>query len=196
MNPPADSRSTLLACALHLFARHGYDAVGVQQIVAAAGFTKPSLYHHFGSKLGLLETLLDDRLAPFHARLASAADVHADLCGNLGATLAAIARTSFEVVAAEPDVYRLYLSLWFAPPESEAYRAALPWHERHFAAIEAVFLAAAEHHGNMAGRHRAYAATFLGTINTYASFGLNGVATLDDALLDRAIHQFMHGIFS
>ena len=36
----------------------GYDAVGVQEIAQKAGITKPTLYYYFGSKYGLLETLL------------------------------------------------------------------------------------------------------------------------------------------
>ncbi|MDC7789245.1 TetR/AcrR family transcriptional regulator [Rhodoplanes sp. TEM] len=192
MSTPLEPRSALPACALRLFATHGYDAVGVQQIVEAAGVTKPTLYHHFGSKLGLLERLLADGLGPLHAGLAEAAAYQ----GDVAATLAAIARKTFAFAQAHPDLYRLYLSLWFAPPASEAYRAALPWHERHFAMIEAVFAAAVADHGTMAGRQRAYAATFLGMINNYASFGLNGVAALDESLVNQSIHQFMHGIFS
>ena len=53
-----DNRSKILSCALKLFSARGYDAVGVQEIVDAAGITKPTLYHYFGSKRGLLETLL------------------------------------------------------------------------------------------------------------------------------------------
>ncbi len=48
----------------------------------------------------------------------------------------------------------------------------------------------------MRGRQKAYAATFLGMINTYVGLALNGYATLDDQLVYRATHQFMHGIFS
>jgi TetR/AcrR family transcriptional regulator len=48
----------------------------------------------------------------------------------------------------------------------------------------------------MKGRHRAYAATFLGMVNTYISLALNGYAKLDDDLVRKAVHQFMHGIFS
>ena len=51
-----DTRAELLARALDLFAAYGYDGVGVQQICDAAGVTKPTLYHHFGNKRGLLET--------------------------------------------------------------------------------------------------------------------------------------------
>ena len=55
-----DNRSNILSCALRLFATRGYDAVGVQEIVEAAGITKPTLYHYFGSKQGLLDALLKE----------------------------------------------------------------------------------------------------------------------------------------
>ena len=42
-----DNRARLLDCAQDLFAARGYDAVGVQEIVEAAGVTKPTLYHYF-----------------------------------------------------------------------------------------------------------------------------------------------------
>jgi len=51
---PDDTRAELLDRALDLFAAYGYDGVGVQQICNAAGVTKPTLYHHFGSKRGIL----------------------------------------------------------------------------------------------------------------------------------------------
>src|SRR5215471_1622134 len=59
-NPTMDSRTGLLHSALTLFAARGYDAVGVQEIAEAAGVAKPTLYHFFGSKLGLLEALFSD----------------------------------------------------------------------------------------------------------------------------------------
>ena len=52
-----DNRSAILSNALRLFAARGYDAVGIQEIVDEAGITKPTLYHYFGSKQGLLESL-------------------------------------------------------------------------------------------------------------------------------------------
>ena len=58
-----DNRSNILACALQLFASRGYDAVGVQEIVEAAGITQPTLYHYFGSSRDLLDTLLSEQWA-------------------------------------------------------------------------------------------------------------------------------------
>lgn len=54
-----DNRELLLDAALDLFYAKGYDAVGVQEIVDRAGVTKPTLYYYFGSKIGLLQNLLE-----------------------------------------------------------------------------------------------------------------------------------------
>jgi hypothetical protein len=48
----------------------------------------------------------------------------------------------------------------------------------------------------MKGRQRAYAASFLGMLNTYVMLALNGYTELDDNLVYSTVHQFMHGIFS
>jgi TetR/AcrR family transcriptional regulator len=188
----SDNRTELLDCALRLFVAHGYDGVGVQQIVAAAGVTKPTLYHYFGSKLGLLEALLDAHLGGLYAELEGAAAYHHDL----SLTLAQLARSTFAFARAHPDAYRLHLSLWFAPAQSQASRAAARFHQRQFAFIEGLFRDAARDHGNMKGRHQAYAATYLGMLNTYVGLALNGYTALNDALVRQSVHQFMHGIFS
>jgi AcrR family transcriptional regulator len=44
--------------AARLFARRGYDATSIREIVDAAGVAKPTLYYHFGSKEGLAAALL------------------------------------------------------------------------------------------------------------------------------------------
>lgn len=59
----ADTRSAVLREAGVLFAAHGYDAVSVREIVAAAGVTKPALYYHFGNKEGVARALIDEFLS-------------------------------------------------------------------------------------------------------------------------------------
>ncbi len=86
--------------------------------------------------------------------------------------------------------------MWFAPPESDAFKAIKAINEKQQQIMETFFLRAAQDHGNMKGRHRAYAATFLGMLNTYIALALNGYAELDARLAKSAVHQFMHGIFS
>lgn len=186
------NRETLLACALQLFSTRGYDAVGVQEIVEAAGIQKPTLYHYFGSKAGLLHALLEVNFAPLFSELEKAADYQHDVKN----TLEAVANTYFDFAQKNPRFFRLQLALWFAAPDSEPFKAVAVYNARQQELLEGLFLAAALDHGNMKGRHQAYAATYLGMLNTYAALGLNGMVSLDAKLVYKAVHQFMHGIFS
>ncbi len=187
-----DNRSRLLECALELFSARGYDAVGVQEVAEAAGVQKPTLYHYFGSKQGLLASLLEENYSELFEALEPACAYRRDVIS----TLTAIAHVYFEFARRRRSFYRLQLALWFAPPESVAFQAVLEANTKQQRLMEDLFLRAAEDHGNMQGRHKAYAATFLGMLNTYISLSLNGLGELDPEQVRNAVHQFMHGIFS
>ncbi len=60
---PLSSRERLIAAASDLFYRQGVQRSGVDEIVAAAGLTKPTLYSHFGSKDDLVAAVLERRFA-------------------------------------------------------------------------------------------------------------------------------------
>jgi TetR/AcrR family transcriptional regulator len=182
----------LLSHSLPLFAARGYDAVGVQEIVEAAGVTKPTLYHYFGSKFGLLESLLNEQFSALFQAVEPASAYGGDITASLQKTAAAY----FGFARDHPLFYRMHLSMWFGPPQGEAFKATACWNERQQDLLEKLFLQAANDHGNMRGRHRAYAATFLGMVNTYIGLALNRYIEIDDRLTQAAVHQFMHGIFS
>jgi TetR/AcrR family transcriptional regulator len=186
------NRENLMEKALQLFTARGYDAVGVQEIVEAAGITKPTLYHYFGNKKGLLSAILTEHLDPFFENLQKVAMYQGDVTMSLRTVTAAY----FDFARQNPRLYRFYLSTWFAPIESDAFQASVSRNDRQQQILEDLFAAAARGHGNMKGRQRAYAASFLGMINTYVAISLNGYAKLNDELVQRMVHQFMHGIFS
>lgn len=187
-----DNRSKILSWALQLFASRGYDAVGIQEIVEAAGITKPTLYHYFGSKEGLLKALFTEYFAELYKSIEAAAIYERDL----PLTLNRVVTAYFDYAKNHQVFYRLQLSMWFAPVHSVMFKVASELGEKQQKLIEGIFIQAANDHGNMKGRHRAYAATFLGMINTYIGLALNGYTELDQALVYKAVHQFMHGIFS
>lgn len=49
------NRAHIVETASHLFREHGYDGVGIADLMAAAGFTHGGFYKHFGSKADLME---------------------------------------------------------------------------------------------------------------------------------------------
>jgi len=182
----------ILYCALRLFADRGFDAVGVQEVAQAAGITKPTLYHYFGSKQGLLKALLQNCFEPFnHAVLQAAA-----YQGDLPHTLETLIRTYFDLARKHPVDYRMQLAMAFAPHHSEARQLVAEWNEEQYQIVENLFLSATRDHGNMAGRQKLYAASFIGLINSCIGLWLNGYIDLDENLIQRILHQFQHGIYS
>jgi AcrR family transcriptional regulator len=187
-----DTRLRLLDVAEDLFARSGYDAVGVQEIVSSAGVTKPTLYHHFGSKLGLLDALLGERLGPWLAELAEVPSHREDIAG----ALTRVAGSYFRFARSRPVLYRLHLALWFASPASPAAGVVRPLVEAQTAVLDEVFRAAAERHGNMRGRHAAYAATFLGVLNARIALAQDRGEVLGDGDVWLTVQQFSYGIYT
>jgi AcrR family transcriptional regulator len=186
------NRDKILEQSLRLFSQRGFDAVGVQEIVEAVGVTKPTLYHYFGSKQGLLDAVLQEQFGILEETCVPASAYRHDVKN----TLVAIAQSFFHFAKTHPAFYRLALALWFAPEGGDGFRAVDKYNARMQARLEDVFESAAKDHGNMKGRHKAYAATFLGMMNTYIGLALNGHLELNDELAFKAVHQFMHGIFS
>lgn len=186
----SSNRERILQVAQRLFSSRGYEGVGVQEIVTAAGVTKPTLYHYFRSKKGLLEALLEDRLTPFLDRLRPATEYR----GELTLTLDRVARLYFDFSSKNEELYRMLLTLASAPPDSESAQAYAPYAARQLSRLEALF--AAEPNLRVSQRARQLAATFLGMLNTWITQALQGCAELDDELTFEALHQYMHGIYS
>jgi len=61
----AKRREEILDAAFEVFSRQGYTAASVNEIARTVGMTQPGLLHHFGSKLAMLEAVLQrrDRIA-------------------------------------------------------------------------------------------------------------------------------------
>ncbi len=187
-----DTRAHLLERALELFAARGYESVGVQEIATTAGVTKPSLYHHFGSKYGLLEALLEQHFSPLLADLELASAYR----GDLPLTLFKVARTLLHFAQAHPTFHRLQIALRHAAPESEAQRAIAPVLRRLHHTLAALFASVVADHGNLRGRHDLFAVTFVAMVNAHLVATLDTSTTLDDDAVRLAVKQFMYGIYA
>ncbi len=69
----AATRAKLIRAARALFARHGYAAVGTEQIVRRAGVTRGALYHQFRSKEDLFLAVYEQVDHELTARMAALA---------------------------------------------------------------------------------------------------------------------------
>ncbi|MFD8121652.1 TetR/AcrR family transcriptional regulator, partial [Streptomyces albidoflavus] len=68
------TRQALVRESRRLFSTLGYGAVGLSEIVAAAGVTKGALYHHFSSKSELFRVVLEQAQQEVAERIAATAD--------------------------------------------------------------------------------------------------------------------------
>jgi len=58
---PKTGRERLVAAAIELFYRHGFGAVGIDQVIATAGVTKTTFYKHFEGKDDLMVAAVQRR---------------------------------------------------------------------------------------------------------------------------------------
>ncbi|WP_260600224.1 TetR/AcrR family transcriptional regulator [Sphingomonas endolithica] len=66
------TRRKLIAAARKAFARDGYHAASMDQLTAEVGLTRGALYHHFGSKRGLMEAVVEQIDTEMASRLREA----------------------------------------------------------------------------------------------------------------------------
>jgi len=107
----AGARQRLEEAALKLFNRKGYDGTSVREIVAEAGYTKPVLYYHFGSKEGLYLALLEDALAELRRRMEAAQRQE----GTVRERIVALSQELFRVGSEHVEVVRLIHAAYYGP---------------------------------------------------------------------------------
>lgn len=190
-----DNREAILKEALHLFYSRGYDAVSVQEIVEAAGVTKPTLYYHFGSKRGLLETLLAGRCEKMEAEMRQEAFAQAEL----PEVLYRVARSYLDFACRNQEFYLLMLGLFYSGRQSDGYLAVSPLIERFYQQIVGIFERFSWQLGNMRGRQREFAVGFIGVMDHHflmVSHSSAGEVEISDRQVQELVHQFMYGIYS
>ena len=108
------SHDRILKKALELFSERGYDATSVREICEAAGITKPTLYHFYGSKEGVYRAIVEGALERFRAEVVLALTGE----GSLRDRLVRMARAYVVSTLQEPDLARFIIALIHNPPQS------------------------------------------------------------------------------
>jgi AcrR family transcriptional regulator len=108
------SHDRILKSAIELFSKRGYDATSVREICEAAGITKPTLYHFYGSKEGVYRALVEGALTRFKADMLSALASP----GSLRDQLTCMARAYVDAAVSAPELARFLMALIHNPPHS------------------------------------------------------------------------------
>lgn len=108
----ATSAERILSTALDLFAVKGYDATAVREICEAAGITKPTLYHFYGSKDGVFQALVGGGFLQYRAMV----DAALATPGSFRDRAKLVARSLFQSASTKPLFWRFMHSVIWAPP--------------------------------------------------------------------------------
>jgi AcrR family transcriptional regulator len=109
--PQPTSAERILSTALDLFAVRGYDATSVREICEAAGITKPTLYHFYGSKDGVLQALVTSGFDRFRGLVDSSLETP----GTFRQKVKVLARSLFKSAIDQPRYWRFMHSIVWAP---------------------------------------------------------------------------------
>jgi AcrR family transcriptional regulator len=132
--PPEQRRALIVAAAAEEFGRRGHRDARMEDIARAAGVTKAVLYDHFPSKGSLHAEVVSRASDELTAAVTEAALAESDPRERFRAAL----RTTFEVIAARPDVR----SLLFGEPGADRLvgTASRKAQRRARAALAALYL--------------------------------------------------------
>lgn len=127
-------RGRLMTGAIGLFARKGYAATTVREIVAAAGVTKPVLYYHFGNKEGIFLTMMREALGEFEATTAAAVAT----AGTAAERILRFLDGAFALILQHLDVMRVVDAIYYGPPQGAPFFDFEAIHQRFIGVLTAL----------------------------------------------------------
>lgn len=97
----------------------GIDAISIRRVSEACGYSAPTIYHHFGDKRGLIDSVLEERFRVIHEVMAGI-PTQADAASYLRSVVTEFIRFAL----AHPDHYRLLMTPLEAEPNVPSADAA------------------------------------------------------------------------
>lgn len=187
-----DNKENILKVALKLFADKGYQSVGIQEIVTTSNITKPTLYHYYGNKKGLLESILKR----YYSEMIDILKKSSNYDGDLVKTLTNFSKEYFNYSEQNKDFFYLQLSMTFVPPSNEVSSIIEPFHKKFNNLIIDIFKQSIWTHGNIRNNADILARTLLGSLNFYALGIINGSLEKDEDLVYKFVKQYIYGVYT
>jgi AcrR family transcriptional regulator len=187
---PVRSSDRILQKALELFSSKGYDATSVREICEAAGITKPTLYHFYGSKEGVYRALVQGSLDEFRQRMVR----ELERPGTPTERLKGVARTYFAITREHGQLMRFFFALVHNPPSS-APRIDFTQHYESVVAAVAGVVHEGERDGSFArGDAEVRMLVFMGALGeALCGWLIAGKPDLTSDLADRLVDTVVSG---
>lgn len=187
-----ENREKILECAEELFYSKGYDATGVQEIADDAGISKPTLYHYFGSKQGLLEVLLKTKFEDLRQRIKNVSESPKDIRSKLYD----LAETYYQFFSDHRKFYVMLMAMFYSAQNNEVYQTVHPYLVDFYYSVTEIFENASDELGNMNGRQRQFAISFIGILQQYLMLSRESKVEANEEDIRSLVRQYLYGIFS
>jgi len=184
-----DNKEMIAAKALQLFSNKGYAGVGVQEICEASGITKPTLYHYFGSKKGLLEYFIETSGKRLLADIEQALIYKHDLVLSLTQVL----KAEIDFACHNKEYFAFHSVMLNAPSgseEKEIYSVLIKDINQKFSEF---FMSSSNEFGNMKGKEELYSILFHNKVVSVALLCVRGELIADDETIYKIIHSTVYG---
>lgn len=186
-------KELIITKALALFSETGYENTGIKAIVDAAEVTKPTLYHYFGSKDGLLESIYTLYFNNLLDQLNSTLPYEQDTIYSIEQVISVY----IQFAKNEPVFFWLYNHLRKSPKASPARAIVKPFYDAEYSFINQLLITICSQHDNLKGQEAfltlSLLSLILGYIEVHLEDDLSKIKTHD---CHRIAKQFLYGIYS
>jgi len=189
-----NKKEEIMEVALSLFASEGYESVGVAKIVNEASVTKPTLYHYFGNKEGLLKSIYEFYFAKLMKTLKEVSIYNQDVIRTMETM------TKAYISFAKDNIMFFVLTnhLRMGPLKSESHLIVKPFHDEELELMTKLIYDISSHHTNLKGNEEFLVMNYMNLINGFIEIHIrnNDLEEMDDQAVTKLSKQFLYGIFS
>jgi AcrR family transcriptional regulator len=185
-----ENKEKLLNAALFLFDEKGYQGVGIQEICNTVGVSKPTMYHYFGSKLGLFESIFETNLSEDIKYLEREASYNGNFVNSIQKLTFALAECS----SRNTVLYHLLFSYILSSKKSEDSEVAQKYLNKIYEITLNLFTKSKEQNGNMNNREKQFTYSYLAVVVDYLN--RHEMDENKEQGLYGLLHQFQFGINS
>lgn len=185
-----ENKELITEKAITLFAKKGYEGVGVQEICEESGITKPTLYYYFKSKAGLLEHIGETRGKTLLETIQTALTYNHDFMKGLTEVL----RNVINFAKTNPEYFNLHCTLLNSPQGSEErtiYTTLIEGTQRCF---DDFFTASCAEFGNMRGKEKLYSRMFYNNVISTAVLVIKGELSVSEEIIYQIVHSLVYGM--